>query len=57
MKEKERTEKIFEEMMAETFSKSDENYKLTDLGSSMNPKHNKNEKTYTKTHHSQIFQN
>lgn len=56
MKE-ERTEKICEEMMAETFSKSDENYKLTDLGSSMNPKHKKNEKTYTKIHHSHIFQN
>ena len=43
------TEKLSNEIMAETFSKFEENCKLTDLRSSMNPKHKKNEGSYTDT--------
>ena len=51
-------EKLSEEIMAQTFSKFDKNYKLIDLRNSVNLKHTpKNEENYMKTHHNQISQN
>ena len=44
--------------MAETFSKSDKNYKLIDLRNSPYPKHTKkDDKNYMKTLHNHISQN
>ena len=41
---------------SQKFSKYNGNYKLTDLRSSVNPKHKKHEENYTKAHHNHIAQ-
>lgn len=46
------TEKIFEEIKVK-ISRTDENYKLSDPGSSMNPKWNKSEENHAKAQHNQ----
>ena len=42
---------------SQKFSKYNGNYKLTDLRSSVNPKHKKHEENYTKVHRNQITEN
>ena len=55
--ERGREKKIFAEIMANNFPNFFENYKPTDLRSSIPYKHQNQEKKYTNIHHNQIAQN
>lgn len=48
--------KIFRKILDTLFSKFDENYRPTNIISSINPKHNKHEEMYIKAHCNQSAQ-
>lgn len=50
------TEKLFEKLIAQKYSKFDENYKLH-IQEVQQSEHKKHEESYTKAYHNQIAQN